>query len=348
MSAGRTTLSVVVAVAVGILCLAPPVVAHPQHASDSDVQELEQALRAAPLERRGSCDVTIAVEGQGPSCKTIDGQWRVEAGGDDFVSHGPDVGALAGIVINVAPQVQSVLDAADHTSVACAVNVHTPRYVAIYARPAGAPDRHFEVIPRFRNEIYRASAFIGAAAADDGGAGRVARLRFECSGDEVAVHEAQLSTPAGATTMATIISDLTSLGFESPYSLDSSKRFLVYYDGVVGPGPFGYGGQAGIAATFGAGGPENSGNLGGFFAVNYAHSIGRPDWPIILHEILHNMGAVAEDAPQSTGDSAHCTVDADIMCYTDEAGIPTTQVCTYTELDCGSDTYFHAGSPAPG
>ncbi|MCW2962172.1 MAG: fibronectin type domain protein [Thermoleophilia bacterium] len=148
--------------------------------------------------------------------------------------------------------------------------------------------------------------------------------------------------------MSALIDDLRALGYKDEYSLDSPERYVVYYDGRIGPGAYGYGGQAGISSG-GGGGEKNarSSNFGGFFAVNYAHAIGRPDWPIILHEVLHNMSAVDDEAPQSSG-QGHCTVDADIMCYTDEAGLPTAQQCEYTELDCGSDTYFHAGTPAPG
>lgn len=139
-----------------------------QFLADANVQEriLDRARDVAPLDTRGSCRDTIVVPGQGPSCRTAADQWRVD--GDDhqsFVTHGPDSAvAAAGIVINLHPQMQAVLDAADRTDIACASNPQTPRYTAIYARPSGAEDRSAVVIPQLRREIYRASAFLGAQA----------------------------------------------------------------------------------------------------------------------------------------------------------------------------------------
>lgn len=205
------------------------------------------------------------------------------------------------------------------------------------------------MLPAFRSEIYKASAYISDEASRSAAATRTARLRFDCeTGGVPSIRNVLLGTPLSQTTMATILGELEGLGYGSPYSLENPLRYLVYFDGIVGPAPYGWNGQAG-----GGGGRDrrpsrdDETNRGGFYAIDYASDTGLPDWWVIVHEIFHNMGAVADDAPQSSG-AGHCTVDADIMCYTDDAGIPTTRVCQYTELDCGADTYFNAGAPAPG
>src|SRR5690606_39017175 len=71
------------------------------------------------------------------------------------------------------------------------------------------------------------------------------------------------------------------------------------------------------------------------------------------HEIFHNLGAVADAAPNATG-GAHCVDMHDIMCYDD--GVPNGKkrktVCEDKAwerlLDCGGNDYFNTGKLAKG
>ncbi len=87
---------------------------------------------------------------------------------------------------------------------------------------------------------------------------------------------------------------------------------------------------------------------GGEFANVYRSSL--TDWETILHEISHNMGAVADDAPNSTG-WGHCTDGNDVMCYRDGGpndGLFRTQCGSPVPIyDCNADDYFNP-DPAPG
>jgi len=70
-----------------------------------------------------------------------------------------------------------------------------------------------------------------------------------------------------------------------------------------------------------------------------------------LHEIFHNLGAVQRDAPHPSA-AWHCTDEADVMCYDDDASGPVvmTVVCTPEQealLDCGDNDYFNT-NPATG
>ncbi|MFN8664327.1 MAG: Ig-like domain-containing protein [Thermomicrobiales bacterium] len=70
------------------------------------------------------------------------------------------------------------------------------------------------------------------------------------------------------------------------------------------------------------------------------------------HELMHNLGAVQDSAPHSTG-FGHCIDEYDVMCYPDAPQAPPMQVvCANYDVfefryDCNNDDYF-AAQPAPG
>ena len=73
-----------------------------------------------------------------------------------------------------------------------------------------------------------------------------------------------------------------------------------------------------------------------------------PDFSILLHEAGHNMGAVADAAPQASG-GGHCNDGFDVMCYDDGGATAAyvTTACSTETWDCNGDTYFNV-APAGG
>jgi PKD domain len=108
-------------------------------------------------------------------------------------------------------------------------------------------------------------------------------------------------------------------------------------------------------------GSENLANDGGVQALVYGW--GR-EWfvassrqaavDVVVHELLHNLGAVQDSAPHSTLTS-HCFDEWDIECYADDGPRGTSSWLTFNcpggpevqALDCGEDDYF-SRSPAAG
>jgi hypothetical protein len=78
---------------------------------------------------------------------------------------------------------------------------------------------------------------------------------------------------------------------------------------------------------------------------------------IFLHEVGHNLGAVQDSAPHSSG-WGHCYDESDVMCYEDggpyfTGGGSLVSVCLAMPSgmpvwDCGADDYYDGGTPAPG
>ena len=64
------------------------------------------------------------------------------------------------------------------------------------------------------------------------------------------------------------------------------------------------------------------------------------------HELMHNLGAVQDSAPHTTG-YGHCIDEYDVMCYRDDTRAPQMQiVCTPRSVfeiryDCNGDDYFN-------
>src|SRR5262249_23383612 len=70
----------------------------------------------------------------------------------------------------------------------------------------------------------------------------------------------------------------------------------------------------------------------------------------IAHELGHNLGAVSNSAPNSSG-GAHCTDEYDVMCYSDSPYYPQMRyICTdqshENRLDCGHNDYYNTNPAA--
>ncbi|MGQ0535078.1 MAG: hypothetical protein ACT4PT_03295 [Methanobacteriota archaeon] len=283
------------------------------------------------------CPGFVHVPGQGPSCP-VSGGWQVLlSGGGLLLSHGPDRIPHADSVLGesvgrggIAPTCVEGADAGPHGAL-------------VYARPSDAADAYEELAPALRTLAAEANAVLSAEAAAFGVG---ASFRMLCDAGVLAVAHVVLPTPAAETTFATIAEDLALQGFDH-----ENAKYWVWYDGAVSCD--GCGGQANVwdddRAT-----SKNRNNRGGVF---YAVTYGRNYWPqslgprgalTMLHEAVHNLGAVQKSAPHSSG-SWHCSDGRDVMCY-DDKGPDATQraVCEGAHvLDCNHDDYFHP-APPPG
>jgi hypothetical protein len=114
-------------------------------------------------------------------------------------------------------------------------------------------------------------------------------------------------------------------------------------------------------------GPTNTHNAGDFAAIMWVRASTTPNasgWQptVALHEITHNLGAVAWSAPHTThkaGESAqysHCWDGEDVMCYPDGsnmAHVYDATICPQAggaipqTFDCGHDDYYNP-APDPG
>lgn len=338
-------------------------VAHPGHAQHDDPalmtpkgrqvaadkatnERLEQeARKIAPKAIRGECVEHVNVPDQGPSCLAANGEWLVELDdGTEVATHGGDP-VLAGMLGGTIPTTSSMdaaLAGAGPSSVACTTNPRVPHYRLIYSRASDQPDRSGTIIPALRDELYKASAVLNEQAQRTA-PGVARKLRVWCSGGLPAVNVEQLSIDNNNDTFAAIASQLRGRGYNSPEP--QVARYLIYHDGIVGEGTYGWGGQADSTWSTSADpyGPNNATNR---YAIDYADAIGVPDWFTLLHESMHNMGAVTTSAPDSNG-YGHCRTDHDVMCYA-EQGVSTYLACPYLQLDCGDNSYFHAGTPPIG
>jgi len=318
-------------------------------AAETLMDDQAQALAELPRETiAGRCAATEPVAGLGDACRTDNGLFRVELDdGSTMETHGGDAPAVETLASPHLPESQSAVDAADVGDIECVTGMSDRRVELVYAYPSDRADRTATVSDPLRQELYRASAFVDAESrALDPSAGR--KLRVLCSGGVPVVNTVALDPLGGAssTTFASIVSQLVTRGYPTVTSNSASpRRFMVFYDAESS------GGAAGTGHFYDddVPGTNNANNKGGRYAVEFAWSVSRaPHWDVMLHEMSHNMGAVSDNAPDSSG-GGHCNDGLDIMCYSD--GGTTTNyddgVCVQERYDCGADSYFNP-APEPG
>ncbi|HEV2815266.1 MAG TPA: hypothetical protein VGW10_18565, partial [Solirubrobacteraceae bacterium] len=227
----------------------------------------------------------------------------------------------------------------------------TPQLKLIYAYAADQPNRFAE----FKDRLQASVSLINRFVAQQSGGRKTLRwdMGTSCGADYVDVQVVRLPRD------------------RSEYVVDGRPRFVLTaadLEAIVEPaqpGPrnwvvyadafYGTNGVAGTAWSY----EDDS-------ATAQSHDRGRLEaavfgpqtpqangyaWPsVMLHEITHNLGAVQQSAPHTTG-NGHCNDRYDVMCYPD--GGPTaapTYPCpkmagTLNEtFDCGGDDYFN---PAP-
>jgi hypothetical protein len=206
------------------------------------------------------------------------------------------------------------------------------RVQVIYARPPDAPDRYPSLLPSFRQWAGELDRAVWLSAGETGG-GR--HLRFVTDGAcQLQVAQVILS-PLGDDSFAQMRTELQVAGYNR-----SDRKYLVWVDAAVGICGLGevYDDQRPVSG--------NSNNAGPMYA-----RVDAPCWHYAeLHEIFHTLGAVQPDTPHHSA-ARHCTDEADVMCYDDDASGPVTMtvVCPPEHealLDCGHDDYFSTSPPA--
>jgi hypothetical protein len=206
------------------------------------------------------------------------------------------------------------------------------RVQMIYARSPLVADRYTSLLASFRQWAAELDQATWLSAAETGG-GR--HLRF-VTDDSCQLQVARvLLTPAGEASFDLMRTELQALGYNR-----SDRKYLVWVDaaaGICGLGEV-YDDQRPTTDNWNNGGPM------------YAR-VDAPCWHYAeLHEIFHTLGAVQPDTPHHSV-ARHCTDEADVMCYDDDAGGPVNMVTVCPPehevlLDCGHDDYFSTNPPA--
>ena len=235
-----------------------------------------------------------------------------------------------------------------------------PRFKVVYAHP-------IDVAPRFatyQDLMQRSAGWVADKIATGAGAERSLRFDYGTSCGPQYLDITTVTLPRTAAEYLEtdeLRSDRFFADFRSVIAgmrLDRGVwNFLVFADHIGSP-------------TFSAGqgdireddtpGPGNAHNRGGLVSVLYGS--GSPDFMggygtgftahAATHEVGHNLGAVQQSAPNSTG-AYHCRDGFAIMCY-DDGGPTATQIdprpCTSgalftydnTAFDCGENDYLAA------
>jgi fibronectin type 3 domain-containing protein len=310
-------------------------------------QAFEAALEAAPHERHGTCDATVEFAGIGDGCRTADGLLRVEVPGQGTITtHGPDFaqGQLDVTAADMPPRMVAAVRHASKADIMC-VPTSERHTRLVYAMPADGVDRSATIVPMLRQSAYELSAVIDNESRSlSPTAGRRLRMACDGSGDAIVdvfrlrvTNATSTSQGSDSANFGTIIRDVrAATGAVGGVGTD---RLLVYYDAHLGS--FSGIGQLYSDAQAGA---ANANNSGGSVALQ-DNSTGAevPSWSTLLHEATHNMGAVSDTAPDTSGNT-HCIDGLDIMCYEDGGGLYTETTCLQIQYDCDHDTYFN---PAP-
>ena len=212
-----------------------------------------------------------------------------------------------------------------------------PRVQAIYAVAADRTDRSATVVPTIRsNYAPRIDWQFAQSAAETGGEVHV-RFVTEPGADpgscQLSVTVVNL-TASGDDSFSNTVSELKAKGYNK-----SNRKYIVWTDANV---------LCGVGSVYSDDRPGLT-NLNNGYAPMFAR-VDAACWGHAEgHELMHNLGAVQEDAPHATV-NGHCWDEPDEMCYDDDGNGPATMttVCTGRNgafFDCNHDDYFYAGLP---
>jgi hypothetical protein len=206
------------------------------------------------------------------------------------------------------------------------------RVQVLYVRATGTASRFAQYQASFRSWAAGVDTIYDASAQETGGH---RHLRYVTTSDcQVDVREVEV--PAGSLDdFGKSITALQNLGWNR-----TDRKYMIFAESNV---------YCGIGTFAGDDQPsaKNRSNTG--------PSYGRSDtgcWAasVAAHELGHNLGAVANSAPNSSK-AGHCVDDYDVMCYKDTDTTVVKIVCTNkaeeNRLDCNHDDYYNT-NPAAG
>ncbi len=206
------------------------------------------------------------------------------------------------------------------------------RVQVLYVRATGTASRFAAYQASFRSWAAAVDTIYDASAQETGGD---RHLRYVTTSDcQVDVREVEV--PAGSLDdFGKSITALQTLGWNR-----TDRKYMIFAESNV---------YCGIGTFAGDDQPtaKNRSNAG--------PSYGRSDtgcWAasVAAHELGHNLGAVANSAPNSSK-AGHCVDDYDVMCYKDTDTTVVKIVCTNkaeeNRLDCNHDDYYNT-NPAAG
>lgn len=297
---------------------------------------LPVAIAQEPSEDAGAreppCPGFHVMAGVGDVCPRGPGNYEVYApdGRSLGFTHGPDP---------VCAECEEPLLAQGSTTPHCVSGASTEyNVVVIYARAFDDLDRYGSMAGTIRNLVGSANAMVDDAAIATGD--RLA-IRVKCTGGIVDVANEVLPTSRASATYATVIDDLENKGYTN-----GRKKHWVYYDDASACGCAGIGHR--YVDESDSVSNLNNGNGQAMFAISFDSASTRT----MLHELGHNLGAVQNGAPRTSG-AGHCTDGRDTMCYDDggpnsgacQPDFSCSGVCAVEVFDCNKDTYCHANPP---
>ena len=229
----------------------------------------------------------------------------------------------------------------------------------MYGYPKGTTNRADVMRPLIREAVSLADLNLDLVTPDAAGQ----HYRFYCKNDAVVSVRTVKLVPIGsdaAYTFNDVVGSLTNQVGDGLGTVDFRDPRFVYAVLVDNIGCcYSWGGQASVMAddqpdpTLNANNQQWSG-----YARDSMIRLGfdaSTEATIFQHEVGHNLGAVQDTSPHSSG-AFHCYDGYDIMCYADggpffQGGGAMSYDCPYQTdglavFDCGGDDYYNAAPPS--
>lgn len=283
-------------------------------------------LASGPTPEPAPCAGYQVVPTLGPACPEAGG-WRVfHRDGTSGWTHGVDMPPASGVVASGpygTPIPPVCVDESQY---------HTQ---LVYAHARDRPDRYAAMAPVLRAMVNQTNGHLRQEAAEFGS---TISYKFHCEAPDIVsvARPAPLATSDATTSFSSIVNDLRDQGYTH-----AKKKYMIWYDGGNGGGVGYFRGDSSLSAS-------NANMFGPDYGVTFGAT---GDWGVLvlMHENAHNLGAVQNNAPYTSG-GAHCNDGLDIMCYSDggsNSSYSETRCRDRRHFDCAHDSYFNP-DPVPG
>jgi len=275
----------------------------------------------------GSHHRTVADDACGPRLEQIMVRGRL------YCTHGGDVPPV-GFAVNRAVEPVTRVRRSDRVLLCVGDGTTGKRIEVLYLYDTARGSRLTQFRDAFQLWLAEADQLFAKSAEMTG-----ARLQLRFVTDQLCMAEIR-PVPVSAADLRTFGASMAAVQAQGYDRTD--RDYLLIADATV---------YCGIASLRNDSSPEptNQNNNGGAFA-RVDSGCWSPD--VIAHEIMHNLGAVQLDAPNSTG-AWHCTDENDLMCYSDQGQNtpPMRRVCVtgvwvdQEWFDCNHDDYLNSAPP---